>query len=285
MREKIKLIIAMFIVGTIGIFIHYIALPSSIIAACRAIIGTIFIFIVMLLKKQSINFSKIKSNMLLFILSGAALSFNWIFLFEAYQYTSVAIATLCYYMAPVFVILLSPIVLKESLNRKKIICTIFALLGAILISGVIGNGLKTDFRGIGFGLLAALLYCCVILLNKKITGLSNLEVTFCQLLVATVIMLPYIFLTQNVFNLSFTTGNAILLIIVGIVHTGIVYLLFFSAINKLPAQTSSVLSYIDPITAILLSTLLLSQPLSFVQICGSVLILASTFINEISSTK
>ena len=285
MREKIKLITAMFVVGTVGIFVHYIALPSSIIACCRAIIGTIFIFIVMIIKRQSIHRDHVKSNLIPLILSGIALSFNWIFLFEAYKYTTVAIATLCYYMAPVFVILLSPIILKESLCSKKIVFTIFAIIGAILISGVIENNEGKDFRGIGLGLLAAILYCSIILLNKKISDLTNIERTLCQLFISAIIMIPYIFVTQNVSIMMFTPNKVLLLIIVGIIHTGFMYLLFFSAISKLPAQTSSVLSYIDPVTAILLSTLLLGQSLTLIQMCGSILILGSTLVNELCNPE
>lgn len=282
MNEKIKLIVAMIIVGSIGIFVNYIDLPSSVIACSRAVTGTLFIILVILIKKETIHWSIIKNNMIPLLLSGVALGFNWIFLFEAYNYTTVAVATLCYYMAPVFVIILSPLILREKLTAKKLVCTIIAVCGAILISGALEGGNK-DYRGIAFGLAAAVLYCSIIMLNKKITGLGSLEKTLCQLGISAIVMLPYVFCTQDVTTLSITSSEIVLLLIVGIVHTGIIYVLFFSAIGKLPAQTTSVLSYLDPVTAIVLSALILKQSMNGLQICGMILILGATLCNEMSS--
>lgn len=278
--EKIKIIIAMLIVGSIGIFVSNIPLPSSVIACSRAVIGSIFLMLVSLIRKTKINWNVVKNNWIYLLISGGALGFNWIFLFEAYKYTSVAIATLCYYMAPVFVILISPFILKEKLTMFKLGCTITAIIGAVLISGVIGSS-GQDLRGIGFGLIAALLYAGIIIVNKFIKGLSGVETTFCQLAISAIIMIPYVIFTEDIGFDYVSATTIILLLIVGVAHTGIVYILFFSAINKLPAQTSAILSYIDPVTAILLSALFLRQAMGAVQIIGTVLILGSAMFNNI----
>lgn len=279
MRDKLNLIVAMVVVGTIGIFVTYIPLPSSVIAMVRAVTGSLFLAIVMVIKREKISWETVKANGIVLLLSGTALGFNWIFLFEAYHYTTVSVATLCYYMAPVFVILLSPFILKEKLTWISVLCTVAAVIGAVLISEAAGLG-GQDIRGIGFGLLAALLYCSILLLNKKMKGLKDLEKTFCQLTISAVVMLIYVFSTQKLSSLEFTSRTIVLLFIIGIVYTGIVYILFFSAIGRLPAQTSSILSYLDPVTAILISMIVLHQPLTFIQICGTILILGSTFVNE-----
>lgn len=278
--EKMKLVIAMLIVGSIGIFVHFIAMPSAVVAAARAIIGTLFLLLTIVSKRTAIQWKFVKQNAIYLIISGAAIGFNWIFLFEAYQYTTVAVATLCYYMAPAFVILLAPIVLKEKLTPLNILCTLFALLGAVLISGVLG-GSGANLTGVFYGLLAAVLYASIMILNKKMKGLSGLELTFFQLTVATCVMLPYVLITEDLVNLLWTPQSMSLLLIVGIIHTGLVYQLFFSAMNQLPAQTSSLLSYIDPITAIFLSAWLLQEKLSPIQVMGTVLILGSALVNEL----
>ena len=279
MRDKLNLIAAMVVVGTIGIFVTYIPLPSSVIAFVRAVTGSLFLVIVMVAKKEKISWKTVKENGILLLLSGTALGFNWVFLFEAYHYTTVSVATLCYYMAPVFVILLSPLILKEKLTRVSVLCTVAAVVGAVLISGVAGSG-GQDIRGIGFGLLAAFLYCSILLLNKKMKGLKDLEKTFFQLAISAVVMFIYVLSTQKLNTLQVTSRTLALLLIIGIVHTGIIYILFFSAIGRLPAQTSSILSYLDPVTAILMSMIILHQPLTLIQICGTILILGSTFANE-----
>lgn len=278
--EKMKLVIAMLIVGSIGIFVHFIAMPSAVVAAARAIIGTLFLLLTIISKRTAIQWKFVKQNAIYLIISGAAIGFNWIFLFEAYQYTTVAVATLCYYMAPAFVILLAPIVLKEKLTPLNILCTLFALIGAVLISGVLG-GSGANLTGVFYGLLAAVLYASIMILNKKMKGLSGLELTFFQLTVATCVMLPYVLITEDLVNLLWTPQSMSLLLIVGIIHTGLVYQLFFSAMNQLPAQTSSLLSYIDPITAIFLSAWLLQEKLSPIQVMGTVLILGSALVNEL----
>ncbi len=282
--EKLKLIIAMLIVGSIGIFVHYIPISSTLIATARALIGTIFLFILILLQKKAINWKKVRENSLYLLVSGAFIGFNWIFLFEAYQYTSIAIATLCYYMAPAFVILLAPFVLKEKISGFNLLCTGFAILGAVLISGVLSGG-ESRLLGIGYGLVAALLYASIMILNKKTKGLSGLELTFFQLLAAAAVMLPYALLTEDISSVSWTSQIIGLLIFVGIVHTGLVYQLFFSAMNKLPTQTSSLLSYIDPITAIFLSAIILNQTLTLIQVLGTLLILGSAISNEFFTQK
>ena len=273
--EKSKLAAAMFIVGSIGLFVHYIPLPPAVIACSRAVIGTLFLLLVLRLKKTPLHGQAIRKNALCLLLSGAALGFNWIFLFEAFRHTGIAVATLCYYMAPVFVILLSPLVLGERLTRRKIVCTLLAVLGAVCISGVF-TGSRQDPRGIAFGLAAALLYCSLILLNKRLRGLDTLETTFCQLCTAALVMLPYVLLGGHLHGLAPAPSTLFLLLVVGIVHTGLVYILFFSAVGRLPAQTTAVLSYVDPVTAILLATLFLHQPFGLAEACGTVLILGAT---------
>ena len=133
---RIYLILSMVIFGTIGIFRRYIPLPSGALAMLRGIVGASALLLIMFIIKKPPNIKKLKSNLLLLIISGALIGFNWIFLFESYNYTSVATATLCYYMAPVFVLIASPIFLKEKLTVKQIICSITAIIGIVLVSGV-----------------------------------------------------------------------------------------------------------------------------------------------------
>lgn len=210
--EKSKLAAAMFIVGSIGLFVHYIPLPPAVIACARAVIGTLFLLLVLRLKKTPLHGQAIRKNALCLLLSGAALGFNWIFLFEAFRHTGIAVATLCYYMAPVFVILLSPLVLGERLTRRKIVCTLLAVLGAVCISGVF-TGSRQDPRGIAFGLAAALLYCSLILLNKRLRGLDTLETTFCQLCTAALVMLPYVLLGGHLHGLAPAPSTLFLLLV------------------------------------------------------------------------
>ncbi len=274
---KLKMIFSMFIFGTLGVFITNLDIPSAVIAALRAVIATLFIILYMLITRKRADFAAIRKNAVILTLSGTAIGFNWILLFEAYRHTTVAVATLCYYMAPIFVIIASSFILKERLTLPKIICTVIAVFGAVLISGASANN---GYLGILFGLMAAMLYASVVIMNKFIKNLRNIETTLCQLGAAAVVMLLYVLLTKGFSEAVFTPKAVALIFTVGIIHTGVAYILFFSGVGSLPAQTSAVLSYIDPVTAVILSGTLLSQPVTKVQIIGAVLILGSTLLNE-----
>ena len=282
-KSKLQLAFALFMFGTIGIFVRHIAMPSSVIAASRGLIGTIFLLLYIRQKRQALSFADIRSNRRILLLSGTFIGFNWILLFEAYRYTTVAIATLCYYMAPVFVILASVFLFKERLTPLKGFCLAGALFGMLLVSGVLQNGFagNADARGILLGLGAAVLYASVILLNKHLKNISALDATIVQLAASALVLLPYILLTENLHSIAISPAGLILLLTVGILHTGIVYALYFGSIRNLKGQTVALYSYIDPLVAILLSALLLKEPLGVTGIVGAVLILGATLVSEL----
>ena len=283
---RTKLILAMTIFGTIGIFVKYIPLPSSVIACVRGFVGVAFLLLMTFIKKSKISFKDIKKNLLLLVISGAFIGINWILLFEAYRYTTVATATLCYYMAPIFVTLASPFILKEKLTLKKGLCVFTALIGMIFVSGIIGTGsLQINLPGILCGVGAAFFYACVILLNKHIKDISSYDMTMTQLFVAAVVILPYTLLTADISAVTLDAKAIICLFIVGIVHTGFAYMIYFSSISSLKAQTVAIFSYIDPVIAIILSALLLKEKMGLFGFIGAILILGSTLLSEINFKK
>jgi RarD protein len=214
--------------------------------------------------------------------SGAVIGFNWILLFEAYNYTTVAVATLCYYMQPTIVVLLSPFVFNEKLTPKKAVCAGIAISGMILVSGVGGgqSGMHS-LAGIAFGLGAAALYAAVVMMNKKISGVDAYEKTMIQLGAAAFIMVPYLFLTGGFKSAgtAFSAWVPCLVLIVGLVHTGIAYVLYFASMDGLRTQTIAMLSYIDPVTALLLSAVILHEGMTLRGLAGALLILGAAFIS------
>ena len=280
-----KFAAAMLIFGTIGLFTKYIPMPSCVLALCRGLIGSIFLVVCSLVQNEHISFNAIKKNIFLLIFSGAALGFNWIFLFEAYRYTTIATATLCYYLAPVFVILISPVLFNEKLTLAKIITIILAIIGMIFVSGVLtGNGV-IGAKGIFFGILAALLYSAVIILNKFFKNISSYDTTVFQLMFAVIVLIPYSLMTQSFSQIHINSTILLGVIIVGVIHTGIAYLLYFSSIPKMSSNNIAILSYIDPITAIILSSVILGEPMGLYGIIGSILILGSTALNIICNQQ
>lgn len=282
-RSRNYLIVSMCIFGTVGIFRRYIDLPSSLIALVRGLLGTGFLGGYLLLRRQLLDQQAIRKNFLLLLASGAAIGFNWIFLFEAYCCTSVATATLCYYLAPILVILASPVVLGEKLTVRKGLCALAALTGMVFVSGIPEAGLPglSESKGILFGLAAAVLYASVILMNKKMTAIPALDQTIFQLGFASATMVPYVLLTVSPAVLSFDAISVVMLCILGAVHTGLAYLLYFGSMGRLKAHTVALFSYIDPVLAILLSALLLKEPLTPGGILGAILILGAACISQL----
>ncbi len=284
---KLRLMSAMCIFGTIGLFVKYISLPSSIIAFVRGIVGTFFLLVFIRIKKQPLSREIIKKRLLPLCISGAFIGINWILLFESYRYTSVATATLCYYLAPVFVILAAAVLFKEKLTLKKLLCVIGALVGMLFVSNVLGSGIPAakEMKGILFGTGAALFYASVILINKTLGDVPAYDKTIVQLFSAAVVILPYCLLTENIAELRPEPVAIVMLIFVGIFHTGIAYALYFGSMGGLSAQTIALFSYVDPIVAIVLSAVLLKEPMSPFNIIGAVLILGSTLISELPEKK
>jgi len=284
-QAKLRLLLSMAVFGTIGLFVRGIPLPSAVIAAVRGIAGAAFLLLLSRLHGAPPSRADIRRNLVPLCASGAAMGVNWILLFESYRYTSVATATLCYYMAPVFVILASPVLLKERLSVKKVLCVAAALVGVAFVSGVPENGLPraAEARGILSALGAAVLYAVVILINKRIRGISAYDKTTVQLFSAFLTITPYVLLTGQAQDLHPGAAGLVLLAVVAVFHTGVCYALYFGSLEALSAQTVAVFSYLDPVVAVLLSALVLREPLTLFGILGAVLILGAAVVSDLTA--
>lgn len=271
----------MIIFGTMGLIVRDIDLSSSETALLSSSIGCLFLMIVFFMRKRTIPWKLVKVNACILFFSGIALGGNWMFLYQAYDHTTLTNATLGYYFAPVLVMILSPFILKEQLPVKKIICIGIAILGMLMI---VGNGVSAsgteDLLGIFFGLLAAACYAALMLLNKFIRLMGGLEITIIQLGITALLLLPYVFLTEGFGVFGVSRSSVLFIIILGIVNTGIGFWLFFSGMEKLKGQSIAMLSYVDPFVAILISAVILREHMTLVQILGGALLLGSTFISE-----
>jgi len=281
----VKLAVSMLIFGTIGIFRRQIPASSGYLAFSRGLLGALILLLYLKMRRKSSRRAIPGKTVALLLLSGAAIGINWILLFEAYRYTTIAVATLCYYMQPTIVILTSPLFFRERLIGRKLVCVALSVLGMALLSGVIGGtggGAGTDPRGILYGLGAAALYASVIIMNKKLPPLDASRKTMIQLFAAAMVMIPYLLITRNTGLEKMTAAGWLLLLVVGIIHTGIAYVLYFGSMD-LPAQTVAACSYIDPVSALFFSWILLHESLSGPGILGAILILGSAFISERST--
>ncbi len=280
-NARIMLILSMIVFGTLGLFTRKIAVSSGELALYRAILAAILIAIYLVVTKQKFNFKKIKKELLLLLFSGMAMGVNWILLFEAYKYTTISVATLSYYFAPVLVTLVCPILFREKMTKRQLLCFVMSTVGLVLIIGVENiTGTGTDMIGILFGLGAAVFYATVILLNKFIKNVAGIHRTILQFLAAIVILVPYVACTGGVSLQKLDSTGWICLLVVGLVHTGVTYCMYFSALKELRGQEAAILSYIDPLVAVLVSVWILGEKMTVLQLIGGVFILGFALWNE-----
>lgn len=280
-RSQILVIASMVIFGTLGPFVRNISVSSGELALYRAILAAVLVGLFLVVTKQKINFRALGKELPLLLISGMAMGINWILLFEAYKYTTVSVATLSYYFAPVIVTIVCPFFFKEKLGLKQIICFTMSTIGIVMITGIAGSKGGRDIIGILFGLGAAVFYASVILLNKFIKKVEGLHRTFLQFIAAIIILVPYVAFTSGVTLGTMNATGWICLLVVGIVHTSITYCMYFTAIKDLPGQKTAILSYIDPLVAVIISVAVLDEAITLPQIIGGVLILGFTLLNEI----
>jgi len=274
--------LSMAIFGTIPLFVRNIPVSSGELALYRAVLAAILIGLFLLITNQKIPFSKIKKEVPLLVISGVAVGINWILLFEAYKYTTVSVATLSYYFAPVIVTILSPVFFKEKLTVKQVICFAMSTLGLVMITGIGGAGAGKDFIGIIFGLGAAVFYATAVLLNKFTKQVDGIHRTFLQFISAIVVLIPYVMMTSGITLINLDGKGWVNLLVVGLIHTGVTYCMYFSSLKELPGQKAAILSYIDPLVAVLISVAVLNESMSLWQIVGGILILGFTMLDSIT---
>ena len=280
MKARFEIVFSMAAFGTIAVFVRNIGLPSGEVALYRAVIAALALFLWQLCTRQTVRWQDVKKELPLLFVSGAAMSVNWILLFEAYKYTTVAMATLSYYFAPVIVTVASTVLFREGLTAKQISCFVMSTLGMVMVIGVSGGGGSHDLLGILLGLGAAVFYAAVVLINKGIRRVSGLNRTFMQFLAAILVMTPYISMTGGSHLAGLDMTGAVNLMVVGVFHTGICYCMYFSSLRYLKGQEASILSYIDPVVAVILSVAVLHEPVSPLQAAGGFMILGFTVLNE-----
>lgn len=276
----------MSVFGTIGVVVSSVPVSSGVCAFSRALFGFLFILAVTAVRKDSFDFASVKRNIVSLVATGLLLGANWILLFAAYDYVEVPTATVCYYMAPFFLILLSPFVLGEKLSLRKLACVAVAFVGMILVSGMSDvSGIDSaKIVGITLALVGAVADAGILLLSKRLTGVSGIARVTVQLAVAAVMLFVYVSATEGIGAFAVEPKYIPILVIIGIIHTGFAYILFYDAIAVLDAQSFAIFSYADPIVALAASAIVLGEVLSPVAALGAALILGATFADGIADS-
>ena len=272
-------IISLIIMGSHGIVAHYINLSSIEIVFMRTIIGSLVLIFVCVLTKAKFSCLKDFHDAMFLILSGLALGAGWIFLFEAYTLVGVSISTLLYYLGPIIAMLLSPIFFNEKLTKEKLLGALIVFTGVVLLNkNIVGD--LTKLRGIVYGFMSGLLYAAMVIFNKKIKNASGIENTTCQLVSSFILVLLFMLFTTGV-HIKISGREWIPVLWIGIINTGLTCFLYYSTIPKLPISTVAIFSYVDPMSAVILSALILGETLTFTQVIGVILIIGGAAFSQL----
>lgn len=269
----------MLIWGSLAVFVKRVNLTSAQLVLSRILLGLVFLCTVFFAGKNKIDKRMLRTYGIRLLFSGIIMGFNWVCLFQSYRFTTVGVATLCYYSAPVIVLLGSFLIYRERLTAQKLISAVAAIAGLFLITGNAGNGATA--KGVLYGLASAALYAGVTLTNKSVKGLSGLEITIAQLVGAATVMLPYTLIKDGIPSITGGAGEIICIVILGFVHTGIALYMYFSSIQALPVGAVAVMSYIDPASALVFAAVFLNEKMGINGIIGAILIIGGAVFAEL----
>ncbi len=279
---RVKFIVAVMLYGTIGAIVRFIDLPPEVVVLFRGTCGSLLVWLYMRLRGWRLDRDAIRANHRWLVTSGVCLGLNWILLFTAYVRTTVAIASLCNYMAPIVVIAISPLVFGQRVGPRRVACVAAAFVGIVLVSGVLGTS-EAGFNaaGIALGLAAAAAFVGIVICNKKIEGVGAYDKVVVQLGCSAMTVLPYALVRNGGLPLAGVDARSwLLLACVCVVQTGVAYVCYFGAMGELPVHEIALLGYIEPVESVLLSALLLHEPLGVPGAVGAALVIGAAVVGE-----
>ena len=277
-KTYFKYFLALLLFGLNGIVASHITMNSYEIVFTRTLIGSLFLMAIYAFSKNKLTFYKNKKHFLFLALSGIAMGTSWMFLYEAYSSIGVSLSSLAYYCGPVIVMAVTPLIFKEKLSKIKVFGFIIVLLGMLFV-----NGMELKNGGISFGLfcgiMSAIMYAFMVIFNKKAESITGLENSMIQLIISFLTVAVFVLFKKGI-DVSKIIENIVYILILGILNTGVGCYFYFSSIQKLSATTVSVCGYIEPLSAVIFSVILLEEKLTFVQTIGAIFIIGGAILSE-----
>lgn len=276
--KKIKLALVMIIWGSLGVFTKSIPLSALSLAFLRASIALPVLLVAMKMNKAGkVEWARLKP----YLVSGVLLGFGWLTLFYGFKHTSISSAVIIYNMCPVYVMIAAPLILKESISKLQIAVILCSFLGLFLI---VGHNVSEGYGYMGMALsaISGMIYAAIVLINRGIKcRVDNQTATLVQIFTAMLVLLPFVLMEGNILTVvNLDTRAIVFTILVGILHTGVAYTLFFSLYAHMKSVEIVSYSYLEPLFGILFSVIIVGERLTIMQIIGGLLILGSTYVGE-----
>ena len=277
-----KHLFSLLLFGSNGIVASRIALTSYEIVFLRCLLGSLLLGALVLAARKPLELFREKRSPLLITASGIAMGASWMFLYEAFTQIGVSFATLTYYCGPVILVALSPLLFGERLTRLKLAALAMVAAGAVLLNGPLAGG--ASLWGLFCGVMAAFCYVAMVTFNKKAKGVSGMENTLLQLIAALGTVTLFLLWKQGL-SLDVAAGDWPYVLVLGLLNTGYACWLYFSSIGRLPVQTVAVCGYVEPLSAVLFSVILLGETMSAWQALGAVLIFSGAVLSQMPRSK
>ena len=270
--------LAVLLFGLSGLFGKLLTLSPTIIVLGRVFFSSIFLFMIILYFKTDMKLKE-KKHYLYLIMMGVILALHWSAFFKSIQVSTVAIGLLTFSTFPVFVTFLEPLFFKEKIKFSNILIAVVTLLGVMLVVPTfeLGNNLT---QGVIWGILSGLTYAILSMMNRKfVKDYSSLVIAFYEQLIATLVLIPFYFLLRPVFDLK----DILLLVVLGIVFTGVSHLLFINSLKNLKTQTAGIISSLEPVYGIIFAIFLIREIPTFREIIGGIVIISTVFHSTIKA--
>ncbi|OKL48051.1 DMT family transporter [Boudabousia marimammalium] len=278
-KSNLEFIAAMIIFGSNGVLASFVPWYSYEIVLARTTIGALSMLLIILLTRQRLVFKQHLSEMKMLVFSGIFMGLNWMFLYEAYRHLGVGLAQILSSSGPALAMVLAPLIFKEQLRKHKLFGFAVVLVGMVFISS---NDLSAgSLFGLACGFAATITYAGFIVCNRFAPSIQGSERVMWQLLIASVMVFGFVLYRGTGLPSSLSFSAAIAVLLLGVVNTGLAVNLMFSSLQKLPLQTVGIYAYLEPMSALIFSALLLGEQMSLIQYLGVALILGGTAFAEL----
>lgn len=277
-KNLVEIHLAVMLFGLSGLFGKLITLSPTIIVLGRVFFSSIFLFIIILYLKKDLKLKE-KRHYLYLIMMGVILALHWSAFFKSIQMSTVAVGLLTFSTFPVFVTFLEPFFFKEEIKLSDIMIAVVTLLGVMLVIPTfeLGNDLT---QGVIWGIVSGLTYAILSMLNRKfVREYSSLVIAFYEQFIATLVLIPFYFFQRPTFDLK----DILLLVLLGVVFTGISHLLFINSLKNLKTQTAGIISCLEPVYGIIFAIVLLTEIPTLREVLGGIVILSTVFYSTIKA--
>ena len=282
-RDFCKYILALVLFGSNGVVASRIALSSYEIVLLRTCIGSALLAALFLLRGGKFHFRQHKGEFAFLTASGIAMGVSWMFLYEAYQRIGVSLSSLLYYCGPVIVMALSPLLFREKLTATKIVSFLVVAMGVVAVNGGVEGGIQ-DHWGLICGAMSALMYAAMVICSKKAVHITGMENSALQLLVSFLTAAVFVGLRQGL-SLAVPAENWPWILLLGLMNTGFGCYCYFSSIGSLPVQTVAICGYLEPLSAVFFSVVLLHETMMPLQALGAAAVVGGAILGTLLPQK